>query len=64
MDIQLVNTDKQRALEEVLAVHLDEYRPELEACIGIRGMSRADVEAVVLRTELYLNNLKEILEDW
>lgn len=64
MNIELANEGKQEALAEVLAINLQEYRPEIDACIHIRGISRADVEAVMLRAERYLNTLKEILEEW
>lgn len=64
MEIELVNVDKQEALEEVLATNLLEYRPEIDACIHIRQLSHADVEAVKLRTERFLNNINEVLEEW
>lgn len=64
MEIELVDAGKQEALAEVLAMDLLEYRPEIEACIHTRRLSRADVEAVMLRAERFLNNLMEVLEEW
>lgn len=45
-------------------MNLLEYRPEIDACIHIRQLSRADVDTVRLRAERFLNNLNEVLEEW
>lgn len=64
MDEEYVSMCKQNELVDCLKSDFYSYVPSLASRIYLRKILRKDVEKVRCRTEQFLKDLNEVLENW